>query len=234
MADWQMETAAVQVDRHRPTGTVEVALEDGEPTFDILTGCAYDAIDRASMPPDVDASMLYHGSLIARSSTSRSALDTLIRSFKVSIFFDVNLRNPWWNRESVYDLLATAREVKMNEDELRQLTSGGPLEDRARELLSHPRIERLYVTRGSRGACAFTSDGEPFEVTPTGRTRVVDTVGAGDAFSAALILGRLRDWPLTMTLERAQEFAAAVVGLRGATTSDPGFYEPFATAWRSP
>lgn len=233
MTNWKMETVAVQIDRRHPTGTVEVSLVDGEPDFDIVADCAYDSIDEGMIPRSVDASVLYHGSLICRASRSRAALKTLIRSSSRSIFFDVNLRSPWWERRTVYDLFATAQEVKMNEDELTYLTPPAPrLEDRALSLLLRHGVERLFVTRGSRGALAFTSHGEPLEVTPKGETRVIDTVGAGDAFSAVLILGRLMRWPLTTTLERAREFSAAVVGLRGATSTERGFYERFATAWR--
>ena len=67
---------------------------------------------------------------------------------------------------------------------------------------------------------------------PASETKIVDTVGAGDAFSSVLILGQLRDWPLERTLEKAQEFAAAIVGLRGATTTERIVYERFTKAWR--
>jgi fructokinase len=60
---------------------------------------------------------------------------------------------------------------------------------------------------------------------------VVDTVGAGDAFSSVMILGISRDWPLQLSLDRAQQFASAVVGQRGATVHDRRFYQPFAQAW---
>ena len=63
---------------------------------------------------------------------------------------------------------------------------------------------------------------------------VVDTVGAGDAFSAVTLLGLIRRWPWPLVLERAQELAGAVVGLRGATSTDPAFYEPFAATWENP
>jgi fructokinase len=56
-------------------------------------------------------------------------------------------------------------------------------------------------------------------------------VGAGDAFSAVLILGILEGWPLQFMLDRAREFAEAVVGLRGATSVEPAFYTRFRTTW---
>jgi fructokinase len=59
----------------------------------------------------------------------------------------------------------------------------------------------------------------------------VDTVGAGDAFAALLLLGLNRQWPLEVTLERAQAFAGALVGRRGATVAEKAFYRAFIDAW---
>ena len=58
-----------------------------------------------------------------------------------------------------------------------------------------------------------------------------DTVGAGDAFASVLLLGLLLDWPMQQTLQRAQAFASAIVGVRGATVSDAGFYERICVDW---
>lgn len=76
--------------------------------------------------------------------------------------------------------------------------------------------------------------GERLTVAPRPDTEVVDTVGAGDAFSAVLLLGLSSEWPLPLTLQRAQEFAAAVVGCRGATIADPDFYKAFSNRWHTP
>ncbi len=61
---------------------------------------------------------------------------------------------------------------------------------------------------------------------------MIDTVGAGDAFSSVLILGLLKGWPMEQTLHYAQHFAAAVVGLRGATSREYDFYQTFIAAWQ--
>jgi fructokinase len=234
MTEWGMTTAGVQVDDRRPTGTVEVGLDDGEPVFDIVADRAFDEIDKRMIPPLPDEPLLYHGSLICRAQRSRDGLKGLVERCEPSIFFDVNLRPPWWERSAVEDLLRTAREVKMNEHELNELMPGDAgLETRARDLLSLFDIERLHVTRGSQGALVFTLGGESQEVGPENQIPVIDTVGAGDAYSSVLILGRLRKWPLSATLKRAQEFAAAVVGRRGALTTEPGSYEKFREAWKS-
>ena len=75
--------------------------------------------------------------------------------------------------------------------------------------------------------------GERLSVAPRPNIEVVDTVGAGDAFSAVLLLGLSREWPLPLTLQRAQEFAAAVVGCRGATIADRDFYRAFSLRWHT-
>ena len=59
----------------------------------------------------------------------------------------------------------------------------------------------------------------------------MDTVGAGDAFASVVLLGVMRHWPLPLIMQRAQTFASAVVGMRGATVSDMAFYRPFLEDW---
>lgn len=227
-----MDLAGMQVDEHRPTGTVEVALVGGEPRFDIVADRAYDAIDKELIAELHAGFVLYHGSLACRSRESRAAFESLIRRRPGSVFFDVNLRSPWWEAERVHQWISAANDIKMNESELEQLSPGERgLERRAADLLSRCGCDRLHLTRGPQGAITFTVRGGPYEVRPTSETEVVDTVGAGDAFSSVLILGLVWDWPLETTLERAQEFAAAVVGLRGATTTERLFYDRFTRTW---
>jgi len=92
-------------------------------------------------------------------------------------------------------------------------------------------LETLYVTEGAAGAFARTPDGDILRVRPAAKVQVVDAVGAGDAFASVLILGILSGWPLQQTLNRAQDFASAIVGRRGATVRDPGLYRAFRQVW---
>ena len=92
----------------------------------------------------------------------------------------------------------------------------------------HPR--RIDI-RGAAGAVAFHGPNTLRVAPPVGGGPVVDTVGAGDAFASVLIAGRLRNWPLEVTLPRAQALAGAVVGLRGATTTDAAFYRRVREEW---
>ena len=93
-------------------------------------------------------------------------------------------------------------------------------------------LQGIVLTHGSAGAEILTVSGEHFQIAPESKVDVVDTVGAGDAFASVIILGLSNDWPLSLSLQRAQEFASNIVGHRGATVSDPAFYQPFIAAWQ--
>lgn len=232
MTGWGMNTSGLQRDAGHPTGTVEVELAAGEPTFDIVDERAYDFIEWEAIPPVSSPALLYHGSLALRNPVSREAAEWLVRTHCPPVFLDVNLRPPWWERAAVERLLAGAGEVKMNEEELAELVpTTGDMDDRSAQCLSRFDLERLWVTRGDKGAVAYTADGSRSAMRPTVGNTVVDTVGAGDAFSSVVILGRLEGWSIEDTLTRAQELASAVVGRRGATVEDASFYVDFRRSW---
>jgi fructokinase len=92
-------------------------------------------------------------------------------------------------------------------------------------------LEVLVVTNGEQGATAVDNTGLIVEVFPETTMAVVDTVGAGDAFAAGLLLGLNHGWSLSLTMNRAQSLASALVTTQGATVSDPGFYQPFIESW---
>ena len=101
-----------------------------------------------------------------------------------------------------------------------------------RHVLHNSRIQYLVVTRGENGAMLADRRGEIFHVDTHAAMQVVDTVGAGDAFSSVLMLGSIMGWPMLESLKRAQEFANAIVGIRGATTRNRELYQPFIEAWQ--
>jgi len=235
MADWGLDTSGVGRDPRHPTGTVEVTLEEGEPRFEITAGRAYDFVAASELPAGAGGGLLYHGSLALRTEAARLALDRLRTRAAGPSLMDVNLRDPWWSPESVAGWMAAATWVKLNEDELASLVPGETgLERRAGRLLGQGDLQGVVVTRGADGAYACGRDGWVLEPDPVAAPAVVDTVGAGDAFSSVLILGLTRSWPWERTLARAQAFAAAVVGLRGATTDDESFYRRFLEDWEHP
>jgi fructokinase len=231
MMQWGMDTAEVQSDPALPTGQVAIHLEDGQPTYDILSDQAYDAISPTEIQ-NAECSFLYHGTLALRSEQSRLALERLKRTSGCTVFMDVNLRDPWWSLEDVLHLADDAHWVKLNEHELGYLAPGmADLVSTARAYQRAHRLRGIIVTRGARGAFALTDDGQFAEVEPSEATHIADTVGAGDAFAAVMIAGILHAWPLAETLQRAQLFASLIVGQRGAIAFDRALYESLVNDW---
>jgi fructokinase len=232
MTGWGLDTRGLQTDPRQPTGTVEVSLDHGEPRYEIAAGTAYDFIDARLLPPLPSHSLLYHGSLALRTPVPRPALDRLRTGAGGGAFVDVNLRDPWWRRPAVLELLRGARWVKLNGEELAHLVPDEPdLTRRASRLLAESDLECVIVTLGAEGAVAHGRQGWTHRPPPPAAVGRVDTVGAGDAFASVVLLGLTRGWAWPMILERAQKLAGAVVGLRGAITDEHEFYAPFRKEW---
>lgn len=232
MADRGMRRIGLQRDPVHATGSVQVLLVDGEPSYDIVADRAYDHIDAAALPTLPRNSLLYHGSLALRNSDSAAAFEALRAQIDAAVFLDVNLRDPWWDEDRLRAMIDAATWVKLNADELELLApEGSSAEERARLLLKQHGLELVIATLGAAGAFALNRSGEHCRVAPAASVQVVDAVGAGDGFASVLILSLLRGWPLQQGLERAQSFASAMVGRRGATVDDPGFYADFAGRW---
>lgn len=237
MADWGMTTAGLQHDSQHPSGVVEVGFDAGEPSYSIVENSAWDFIEKTSLPELQNNSLLYHGSLALRSTASSTTLDYIKQKINASIFVDINLRSPWWELPQIKQMIADAQWLKLNQHELVQiqpdLTEAVVEDDDALiKLLQHYQLELLIVTRGEQGVVACDKQGTVSRIMPETLGKVADTVGAGDAFSSVMLLGQYLQWPLPIRLQRALQFASAVVGLQGATSRDSGFYQPFIEAWQ--
>jgi fructokinase len=232
MEAWGLSTAALQTDPARPTGLVDVTLPGGEPRFEILADRAYDAIDAASIAAPSDAALVCHGTLALRSEPTRRALQQLCTMTGAPRFCDLNLRPPW-DAEDVVEWSATrANWLKLNAAELERV-GGAPCRNRdtcvdaARALRNARDLRTVLVTRGDEGAIAVTFDGGVHEAAAEPIDDFVDSVGAGDAFTAVSILGVLRGWTPADSLRRAVRFAARVCAQRGATSPDRALYASF-------
>lgn len=224
-----MDTDGLQVCADRPTGRVEIQLEEGQPRYDIVRDQAYDFIES----PDLanrkdDFALLYHGSLAWRSERSRTTLRNLISTSKLARFVDVNVRQPHFELAWLEELLPGASWVKVNDDELAMI-AGSSVEAQeeiaqAVGILSRRFGPAVYfVTAGSHGAYLVQGDDVHFQPAPK-PPRLQDTVGAGDAFAAMAIEGIIVVRELTTTIRRSVEFAARVCSIPGATSEETSLY----------
>jgi len=239
MGERGLDMRGVQRDPARPTGRVKVTETARGHAFDILSDQAYDHI-HASLARMVGLSlhpqMVYFGTLSQRGD-SRRALRELLATVDACAFLDVNLRDPWVDADTLRWSLQQARVAKLNEDELVRIgdlfsLDGATPQARAAVLLSGFDLQRLVVTCGAGGAWTLDAAGRIESVTGTPLSQVVDTVGAGDGFAAVFMLGMLRGWPLAKQLARADAFARALCGIRGAVPASQDFYRPFIRDWR--
>ena len=227
-----MDASGLQLDSLHPTGKVTITMSGKNHSFEIIPDQAYDYIDQGALPPLPDSTLFYHGSLAARSPVSAQTLAFLNTRYAGKRLVDVNLRSPWWQQQQVLELVDGAWLAKLNDEELQLLVPDADDDaSRIQQLINNAGLQLLLVTRGAAGAELLTATGDSFRVAPDPVTDVVDTVGAGDAMTSVLILAILQGWPWQQALERSQAFASAIVGQRGATVEEPGFYQPFIDAW---
>jgi fructokinase len=225
-----MSTAALQQDADYPTGLVSIKLVDGEPQYEIVCPSAYDNIE--VMDFDADIQFLYHGTLALRQAASEKALKALLDKKPGTVFIDVNLRDPWWDKKTALNWVAQADWVKLNDDELALLyPSDQETKAQLAAFIAAFELDGVVLTHGSKGAEVLTLKGEWYSVSPSRDLQVVDTVGAGDAFSAVVILGLIHQWPMSETLQRAQAFASEIVQTRGATISNQQIYTDLLRGW---
>ncbi len=232
MLDWGMDVSGLQQDSQHNTGTVTIELKDGQPSFTILPKQAYDFIEQEKSLELVkkhSASLLYFGTLINRHDVSKNTLSA-IRKLNIPTFVDINLRTPWWNESTIADAIKNTNWVKLNDDEIRLVTKQDDLAVAAKVLINQYSLSWIIVTKGAEGAFIATED-QILECQPAKVDHIVDTVGAGDAFSSVTLYGIVQNWPLQTILQRAVEFAAQVCMVRGATIHDQSIYQQTLEKW---
>ena len=224
-----LPTETVQVDPAAPTGTVDVALApDGQPRYTIRRDVAWDRIeaDEPALARASRADAVCFGSLAQRDepSRARSARSSRPPDPDALRVFDVNLRPPFVDRDVIADSLELANALKLNDQELPELAAMFGIADgrRARRWRRWPAGSgsRSWPSRaGPGGACCGPT--APGPTTRAARSRSSDTIGAGDAFTAALVVGRLAGRPLDAINRHANEVAAFVCSRPGGTPALP-------------
>ncbi len=226
--------ADVQIDRHHPTGRVEVALDQaGIPQFDICKEVAYDHIDLPSITAQDKAAvdMFYFGSLVQRTANGRLQVQRLLadKPDSAKCFCDINLRPPHVDDDAVAACLHQTDIMKLNSEELEEISRrcGGPQTEEAAIawMMQAYDIDTVAMTLGAQGSRVVTAQGQ-FTSPPADVAAIVDTVGAGDAYAAVLAAGLLHGLPMDRTLALATRFAADICALPGAIPDDKSIYTP--------
>lgn len=230
----------------QPTGVANATIDaSGSATFHIQRPVAYDSLemDEAALRRIVEMSpdWIYFGTLAQTVDGNEVLLNRLIdHAAGARRFYDMNLREGQWSVQLVQRLSDLATVLKLNESEAEMLfravgtSEAFTLERFCREWARRHRVDLICITLGGRG-CAVWSGGSLRQF-PGIPVRVVDTVGAGDAFSAALLHGLERGWPMERVAVFANSLGAFVASRAGAVPAwtleelrvfnPPAFYDP--------
>jgi fructokinase len=206
----------------RPTGTVQVSLDaKGVPSYTIMEDVAWDNIpftpQMAALASRADA--VCFGSLVQRGN-SRDSVLRFLRAMRPEALrvFDINLRQHYYSKEVIDESLQLSDILKINDEEIRIVAElfglGGDDTAACRALIERYGLKLVILTRGADGSEVITAD----EAIPqaVGQVEVVDTVGAGDSFTAAFVVAYLRGDSLADAQRLANETAAYVCSCKGA------------------
>ncbi len=219
----------LQADPDHATGTVDVVLgKDGQPSFTINEAVAWDHL---AWPPSWQSlagrtGAVCFGSLAQRSRGSQATIRHFVAATGAGCLrvFDVNLRQRFYSEEILRESLHLASVAKLNDDELPIVAelmgvAAGDEASMTAGLRERFGLAWVVVTRGARGAILA---GDRHWEHPGFKVTVADTVGAGDAFTAALTHHLLAGSDPEKTLDAACRMGAWVASCKGATPSpDP-------------
>ena len=226
-------TDAVQIHAHRPTGSVDVALVDGQPTYEIVEGVAWDAITWCSelAPIAQSAHALCFGTIDQREAQSRRAIINFLDSASPDCLcvYDINFRQHYHTDEIVRESLTRADVLKLNDEEVVLLRDYVGGEEDVDVFLTGIRarfdLQCVILTLGEQG-CWVVSEGGICRAEGK-RQEVVNTVGAGDAFTAAYVMHLLAGAPMQICAEQANAVGGFVTTQDGGMPPLPARFRVF-------
>ena len=210
-----------------PTGTVQVSLRDGIPTYTIVEGVAWDHVplteEAIGLMRRADA--VCFGTLAQRTRESQETLQALLAYMPADSlrFFDINLRQHFYSKALIEVLLGQANIFKINDEELELLRPmfglEGGTEEVCRWFMKRYGLRYVVLTAGSAYSTIYSETDS--STMPTPKVTVADTVGAGDSFSGAFVSAILAGKTLREAHERAVRVAAYVCTQSGAWPAYP-------------
>lgn len=237
MNQWGLQQTGVRIDQASPTGSVTVATnQDGEPSYNIHLGVAYDALSVEHSLGALEGwkpNILYHGSLCFRTENNREYLRQLKQFVFAKRFVDLNLREPWTDRAWIAEIIEGCQWLKMSSEELAWLS--GAKVNAADESSVQAAVDSMQlqtnlesrptylITCGKHGA-HWIDDRISLHRNAKELDQFVDSVGAGDAFSAAVIRGIVQNDTPQSILADAVHFASLACTIQGATSLNRDHY----------
>ena len=226
----------VAVDPVHPTGKVLVLLDKGKPTYAIARDVAWDHIPMTSALAGLArrADAVCFGSLAQRGPVSCATIHDVLGAMNPDALkiFDVNLRQTFYSGELLRRSLEHCNILKVSDEELPVLAEhfalSGNVEEQLRSLIKSFSLRLVAYTRGGQGSLLLAQDG--LHEHPGFPVAAVNTVGAGDSFTAALCMGLLGQRSLAEINDQANRIAAFVCTQDGATPELPAVYRD---AWRT-
>lgn len=220
-------TDCIAMDTQHATGTVGVELENGQPRYVIHEDVAWDFIETSphALAAVRAANAVCFGTLAQRSEPSRRAIRALVSASAPGAVCvcDINLRQHFYSQELLAESIALAKVLKLNDAELPVLAAlfgfAGDTRAQLAALAGSFALRLVVLTRGAHGSVLF--DGANWSEHSGIEVEVKDTIGAGDSFTAATVLGFLAGWPLDRINVFANEVAAFVCSQSGATPPLP-------------
>jgi len=219
---YEMDISCIQIRDTMPTGISDITIdESGDATYDIRQPAAWDNISYSELLSEklLHCPALVYGTLSSRASGSRGTLRQILKDYQGLTVCDINLRKPHDKLDLVLDLARKAQIIKLNEDELYTLCdakrSSLSFEEALVELKKRTSASMIFVTRGGEPAVYFDGDRTVY-ANPPKTGKVVDTIGAGDAFTAALVFNLLKNVEMENCLEIAVRLGSFVASKHGA------------------
>lgn len=208
----------------KPTSTVDISLNaEGIPKYTIHEDVAWDFIKfhETLQRKVMQADIVCFGSLAQRNTTSRETIEKILKCCRdeALMVYDINFRQNFYSKEIVERSLRLCNVLKLNEDELPvvcellDITAEGE-EQQLAVLLDHFKLKLAAFTKGSQGSLLMTTS--EISYIPTPKVKVQDTVGAGDSFTAVMIMGFANGNSLKEIHQQAVEISAFVCTQNGA------------------
>ena len=228
------DTDYIQINQHT-TGKVIVTLDNnGIPEYNIIRNAAYDFISYNEADTHIKKNipeMIYVGSLIQRTENGYKTIQKILENKKNAVcFYDVNLRPDCYNTKVIESTLNHTDILKLSHEESTEIKE--MLNIQGDEIFfveyifeKYP-VKLIIITRGENGSIVYNRS-KSHSLSGSNVSNLVDTVGAGDAFSAIAAIGYLHSWETDKINYTASEFASLICGIKGAIPENRKIYEEF-------